>query len=124
MTAAGEAPPLLDRLFKEAGLAASPAMAELSDEERLRLLHSKTGYRDLYGRLKDLWLPVSRETGVLLYMLARSTNAHDRRVRDLVWRGRGSLDAVRLNDRVLLPFSMRGTPIGLDVRMSAMHGKL
>src|SRR5690606_19232601 len=32
-------------------------------------------YIDLYGRLKDLWLPVSRDTGALLYMLARSSNA-------------------------------------------------
>lgn len=38
-------------------------------------MHSKTEYLDFYGRLKDLWLPVSRETGGLLYMLARSTRA-------------------------------------------------
>src|SRR3546814_4196407 len=38
-------------------------------------MHSKTEYLDLYERLKDLWLPVSRETGVLLYMLARSAKA-------------------------------------------------
>ncbi|MGB6102711.1 MAG: class I SAM-dependent methyltransferase [Pusillimonas sp.] len=67
--------PLLERLFNEADQATSPAMAEFSDEESARLLHSKTEYRDFYSRLKDLWLPVSRETGVLLYMLARSTNA-------------------------------------------------
>ncbi|CAD5267607.1 Methyltransferase [Bosea sp. 62] len=36
---------------------------------------SKTEYLDLYGRLKDLWLPVSREAGQLLYMLARSSRA-------------------------------------------------
>ncbi|WP_218113739.1 O-methyltransferase [Superficieibacter electus] len=30
---------------------------------------------DFYGLLKDLWLPVSRQTGKLLYMLARSTRA-------------------------------------------------
>ena len=36
---------------------------------------SKTDYRELYGRLKHLPLPVSRETGALLYMLARSSNA-------------------------------------------------
>jgi len=67
--------PLLDRLFEEAAAATSPAMAELSREERERLMRSKTDYRDLYGRLKDLWLPVSRETGTLLYMLARSCGA-------------------------------------------------
>ena len=66
---------LLDRLFAEADAAASPAMAELSRDERARLMRSKTEYLRLYGLMKDLWLPVSRETGVLLYMLARSTRA-------------------------------------------------
>ncbi len=36
---------------------------------------SKTEYRQFYGLLKDIPLPVSRETGSLLYMLARSTRA-------------------------------------------------
>ncbi|QOF79895.1 O-methyltransferase [Variovorax sp. 38R] len=67
--------PLLDRLFQEASAATSPAVASISPEERQRLMHSKTEYLDLYSRLKDLWLPVSRNTGVLLYQLARSTNA-------------------------------------------------
>lgn len=67
--------PLLDRLFAEAGAATSPALAQLSREERERMMRSKTEYLDLYGRLKDLWLPVSRETGLLLYMLARSCSA-------------------------------------------------
>jgi len=67
--------PLLDRLFAEAEAATSPAMASLSRDERDRLMHSKTEYPRLYGLMKDLWLPVSRETGVLLYMLARSTGA-------------------------------------------------
>ena len=69
---------LLDRLFEEADAtspAASPAVAELSRSERERLMHSKTEYLDLYGRLKDLPLAVSRETGLLLYMLARSCRA-------------------------------------------------
>lgn len=69
--------PLLDRLFAEAASATSPVMANVSREERVRLLTSKTEYLDLYGRLKDLWLPVSRETGHLLYMLARSTRAQN-----------------------------------------------
>ena len=38
-------------------------------------MHSKTDYLDFYGRLKDVALPVSRETGVLLYMLARGGRA-------------------------------------------------
>lgn len=67
--------PLLDRLFAEADAATSPVMSALSREERDRLMHSKTEYLHLYGLMKDLWLPVSRETGVLLYILARSTRA-------------------------------------------------
>jgi predicted O-methyltransferase YrrM len=67
--------PLLDHLFEEAEAATSPAMAALSRDERERLMRSKTDYLDFYGRLKDLWLSVSRETGVLLYMLARGCGA-------------------------------------------------
>ncbi|MBN9458115.1 MAG: class I SAM-dependent methyltransferase [Bosea sp.] len=67
--------PLLDRLFEQADAAPSSAFAGFSREERERLMRSKTEYLDLYGRLKDLWLPVSRETGVLLYMLARNSRA-------------------------------------------------
>ena len=70
--------PLLDRLFREAEAAspaASPAVADLSADERERLMQSKTEYRDYYGRLKDMPLAVSRETGTLLYMLARSCGA-------------------------------------------------
>ncbi|OCP01716.1 MULTISPECIES: class I SAM-dependent methyltransferase [unclassified Ensifer] len=66
---------LLDRLFEEANTATSPAMGNLSLEECDRLMHSKTEYRHLYGLIRDLWLPVSRETGNLLYMLARSSRA-------------------------------------------------
>jgi predicted O-methyltransferase YrrM len=77
MTTLATAPlaPLLDRLFAQANAAPSSAFAGFSREERDRLMRSKTEYLDLYGRLKDLWLPVSRETGVLLYMLARSSRA-------------------------------------------------
>jgi predicted O-methyltransferase YrrM len=70
--------PLLDRLFQEAAAASpltSPAFASLSDDERRRLMRSKTDYRALYGNLKEFALPVSRETGTLLYMLARAMNA-------------------------------------------------
>jgi len=69
---------LLNRLFEEAD-AAEPetvaAVADLSDEEEARLRRSKTDYLEFYGRLKNLPLPVSRETGALLYMLARSSKA-------------------------------------------------
>jgi predicted O-methyltransferase YrrM len=74
--------PLLDRLFSEAELSEveiDAAMADLSGEDQTRLMtqlmRSKTEYRDLYGRLKDAPLAVSRETGALLYMLARSSRA-------------------------------------------------
>lgn len=66
---------LLDRLFAEADAATSPAVAAMAAEERERLMRSKTEYLDFYGRLKDLWLPVSRKTGTLLYMLARGSGA-------------------------------------------------
>ena len=67
--------PLLERLFKQADEATSPVIASMTADERQALVRSKTDYIDLYGRLKDLWLPVSRETGNLLYSLARSMNA-------------------------------------------------
>lgn len=69
---------LLDRLFTESEATSpfnSPAMRELPDGELNRLMHSKTEYQQLYSHLKDFALPVSRETGVLLYMLARSSKA-------------------------------------------------
>lgn len=70
--------PLLARLFTEsddAAAATDAAVASLSPEEVARLMRSKTEYLALYGHLKELPLPVSRETGALLYMLARSTRA-------------------------------------------------
>jgi predicted O-methyltransferase YrrM len=44
-------------------------------EEHIRLMQSKTEYRDFYAQLKDFPLAVSRETGRLLYMLARAVRA-------------------------------------------------
>ena len=70
--------PLLDRLFDEdaaASPATNPAVAQLSAKERERLMRSKTDYLGFYGRLKELPLAVSRETGTLLYMLARGCRA-------------------------------------------------
>lgn len=70
--------PLLQRLFAEDEAMSPrsiPALAALSDEERTRLLQSRTGYREFYESLKDLPLAVSRETGLLLYMLARGSRA-------------------------------------------------
>lgn len=70
--------PLLERLFIEADETSprnDPAFADLTSDERARLMRSKTEYLDLYGRLKDYPLAVSRETGALLYMLARGSGA-------------------------------------------------
>lgn len=70
--------PLLERLFQEAEAVsplAIPEVAALSREERERMMRSKTDYLDFYGRIKDAALAVSRETGLLLYMLARSSGA-------------------------------------------------
>ncbi|KAI93317.1 methyltransferase [Rhodomicrobium udaipurense JA643] len=70
--------PLLDRLFEEEAASSplsSPVMAALSPEDRARLMQSKTDYLQFYGRLKDFPLAVSRETGALLYMLARACGA-------------------------------------------------
>ena len=69
--------PLLDRLFAEADAASpmtDPAFASIPDEERLRLMRSRADYRHLYAQLRDYALPVSRDAGRLLYMLARATN--------------------------------------------------
>ena len=67
---------LLDHLFAEAE-ASQPlsVVADLSPDERTRLMRSKTDYLDFYGRLRDMPLAVSRETGTLLYMLARGAKA-------------------------------------------------
>ncbi|WP_193182339.1 O-methyltransferase [Nisaea sediminum] len=70
--------PLLDRLFAEAEMASPSVRAifsETNGEETDRMMRSKTAYLDLYGKLKDIALPVSRETGTLLHMLARSSRA-------------------------------------------------
>lgn len=70
--------PLLERLFAE-DAATRPAMqaatADMSSGEVQRLMGSKTEYLTFYGRMKDLPLAVSGETGSLLYMLARSCRA-------------------------------------------------
>lgn len=70
--------PLLESLFQQADALSvddHPALAGLDGAALTRLMHSKTDYLDLYAQLRDLPLPVSRETGRLLYMLARSSGA-------------------------------------------------
>ncbi len=69
---------VLDRLFAEAAASAAAVrheVARLSPEEQAAMMTSKTDYRAFYMRAKDLPLAVSRETGTLLYMLARSSRA-------------------------------------------------
>jgi predicted O-methyltransferase YrrM len=72
-------PPLstmLPRLFATAAAADAPGRAErhrLSPDARAALL---ADYRAFYGQMKDCFLPISEETGKLLYMLARTRRAH------------------------------------------------
>jgi len=75
------APPvsdLIEQLFTEADQDFSNApspFAQLSPEERSRLMISTTEYHTLYAGLSNQALAISRETGTLLYMLARATRA-------------------------------------------------
>jgi predicted O-methyltransferase YrrM len=65
---------VLDRLFGEAD-ASEAALQDVAQSDAGRLMTDKTGYRRLYRMMRDIPLPVSRETGTLLYMLARSSGA-------------------------------------------------
>jgi predicted O-methyltransferase YrrM len=69
---------LLDRLFAEeeaSSAVLAPAWTQIPAEQLTARMSSKTDYRALYAQMKDAPLAISRKTGVLLYMLARSTNA-------------------------------------------------
>lgn len=71
---------LLNRLFAadaDDSPSSATAFASVSAEERQRLMRSKTDYLEFYGQLKDFPLAVSRETGTLLYMLARGCDARN-----------------------------------------------
>lgn len=71
---------VLARLFAEAEASTAvlrQEMGKLSPEERATMMTTTTEYRAFYERAKDLPLAVSRETGTLLYMLARSTGARN-----------------------------------------------
>ena len=66
---------LLDRLFAESDALEAARRHEtkrLSPEQRAA---DRADYLQFYGRLKDQPLPVSRTTGKLLYLLARSIRA-------------------------------------------------
>jgi predicted O-methyltransferase YrrM len=69
---------VVSRLFAEAD-ASDAKLAELRrtspENERARLMATAGDSRQLYGRLKDFHLAVSRPTASLLYILARSCRA-------------------------------------------------
>ncbi|MHC1479866.1 O-methyltransferase [Frateuria aurantia] len=67
---------VLERLHhQDEAPAEAPALAGLSPEQRHALMRDKHRYIELYTQLKDLALAVSRETGRLLYALARGSQA-------------------------------------------------
>jgi predicted O-methyltransferase YrrM len=70
--------PVLEKLFAEADASTAllrQEMAKIPAEDRQKMMTSTTEYRAFYERAKDLPLAVSRETGTLLHMLARSSGA-------------------------------------------------
>ena len=69
---------LLHRLFIDADATSAMFKQQLDAmpaEQRAAMMASKDDYIAFYSRAKDVHLAVSRETGRLLYMLARATNA-------------------------------------------------
>ena len=70
---------LLDRLFADARATDAPMRAELmrlSPEDRAAFLsRARDYYRGFYGAARGLFLPVSPETGRLLYALGRASRA-------------------------------------------------
>jgi predicted O-methyltransferase YrrM len=69
---------LLERLFADAEATEATreqGAARVSPEGRAEPMNSATDYRALYTQMKDIHLAVSRQTGILLYMLARATGA-------------------------------------------------
>jgi predicted O-methyltransferase YrrM len=67
---------LLDRLFAEAD-AAKDVRDDTESLSPAQRAADRADYRRYYGRLKDQPLPVSRTTGKLLYLLARSIRARN-----------------------------------------------
>jgi predicted O-methyltransferase YrrM len=68
---------LLDRLFIEADASEEALEREMEDIPPDERAAEGADYRQLYARLRDQPLPVSRATGALLYMLARSIGAQN-----------------------------------------------
>jgi predicted O-methyltransferase YrrM len=70
--------PLLDRLFADDEASRETlhaSLAQIPAEQRTAMMSSKTDYRALYADMKHAPLAVSRGTGTLLYMLARTMDA-------------------------------------------------
>jgi len=68
---------LLDRLFAEAETAEESFRLEMQALTPAQRAALQADYHAFYLRLGDQPLPVSRETGRLLYMLARATDARN-----------------------------------------------
>jgi predicted O-methyltransferase YrrM len=69
---------LLTRLFADADAtdaALQRQRAALTDNDRARMMTEPDDYRALYSSMKDFHLAVSRETGTMMYVLARATQA-------------------------------------------------
>lgn len=70
---------LLDRLYTDADKTTAQMremFANISPEERTRrMADGRRDYRGFYKKMNEIHMPVSRETGKLLYMLARATRA-------------------------------------------------
>jgi predicted O-methyltransferase YrrM len=66
---------VLDRLFAESDASEPARAAAVAGTDVSARITSRTGYRDFYGLLKEIPLPVSPETGALLYMLVRAARA-------------------------------------------------
>jgi predicted O-methyltransferase YrrM len=66
---------LLDRLFAEADALENSRRRERTTMSPERRAADRADYRQFYARMKDQPLPVSPETGRLLYLLARSSRA-------------------------------------------------
>jgi predicted O-methyltransferase YrrM len=67
---------VLDRLFAESDASEPMMNAAVAGANVSAMITSRTDYREFYGLLKEIALPVSHETGALLYMLVRSARVH------------------------------------------------
>jgi predicted O-methyltransferase YrrM len=70
---------VLTRLFGLAEQADAPMRRDLAqrsaDERAAIFARADSDYRTFYGQVRELFLPVSPETGTLLYVLARASRA-------------------------------------------------